>query len=118
MSRSCRIRIQSDALPAPAALQAGLKALGFKLDLEGLDLAGASGFQGCVLDGEDAGFSVAAEEDGLSLRWSGDAREQCAALMVAAALQSLAGAEVSVGAGAPLALADLKARVNELLEEM
>ncbi|GAB4063169.1 hypothetical protein [Uliginosibacterium sediminicola] len=118
MSRSCRIRIQSDALPAPAALQAAIKALGFKLDLEGLDVASASGFQGCVLDGEDAGFTITAEEDGLSLRWSGDAREQCAALMLAAALQSLLGAEVSVAAGAPVDAAGLKARVSELLEEM
>jgi hypothetical protein len=118
MSRSCRIRLQADALPTPAALQAGLKGLGFKLDLEGLDLAEASGFVGCVLDGEDAGFSVASDEAGLTLRWSGDAREECAALMVAAALQSLAGAEVSVGAGAPLDTAALKSRVGELLEEM
>jgi len=118
MSRSCRIRIQSDALPAPTALQAGVKALDFKLDLEGLDNADAIGFQGCVLDGEDAGFSVAAEEDGMTLRWSGDAREQCAALMVAAALQSLVGAEVSVGNGAPLAAGELKSRVSELLGEM
>jgi hypothetical protein len=116
MSRSCRIRIQSDALPSPKVLQAGVKALAFKLDLEGLDLAEASGFQGCVLDGEDAGFSVVTEEDGMTLRWSGDAREQCAALMVAAALQSLIGAEV--GAGAPLAAGELKSRVSELLEEM
>jgi hypothetical protein len=118
MSRSCRIRIQSDALPAPAVLQAGLRALDFKLDLEGLNLSDASGFQGCVLDGEDAGFSVLAEVGGMTLRWSGDAREQCAALMVAAALQSLIGAEVSVGAGAPLGAGDLKSRVSELLEEI
>ena len=118
MSRSCRIRIQTAALPTAGALQAGLKARGFKLDLEGLDLADANGFQGCVLNGEDAGFSVASEEDGLTLRWSGDARGHCAALMVAAALQSLIGAEVSVGAGAPIDAAGLKARVSELLDEM
>ncbi len=116
MSRICRIRLTT--LPSPAALQAGLKALGYKLDLEGLDLAEASGFQGCVLDGEDAGFSVTPEEDGLSLRWSGDPREHCAALMVAAALQDLGAAEISLAAGAPLDAASLKGRVREVMEEM
>ncbi|NSL54847.1 hypothetical protein [Uliginosibacterium aquaticum] len=116
MSRTCRIRLAS--LPPPAELQGGLKALGYKLDLEGLDLASASGFQGCVLDGEDAGFSVSQEGDGLSLRWSGDPREHCAALMVAAALQNLSEAEISLGAGAPLDAVTLQSRVRELLDEM
>ena len=118
MSRSCRIRINLSALPQSAALQSQLKTLGFRLELEGLDLATASGFQGCVLDGEDAGFSVAHDEEGLMLRWSGDDREQCAALMTAAAVQALSNAEVNIGAGAPLDTTALKARVSELLEDM
>ncbi|GAA5172010.1 hypothetical protein [Viridibacterium curvum] len=118
MSRSCRIRIETDALPAAAVLQGALKSLGFPLDLEGLEIAEASGFQGCVLDGEDAGFSVADDDEGLMLRWSGDPREECAALMVAAALQSLAGAEVSIGGGAAQTAAALKSRVEELRAEI
>lgn len=118
MSRICRILIPADAMPSPATLQAGLKSLGFKLNLEGLDLAGASGFQGCVLDGEDAGFSVTQEGDGLSLRWSGDPREHCAALMVAAALQMLGDAEISLGGGAPLDADALQSRLREVLEEI
>ncbi len=118
MSRSCRVRIKPNTLPAAASLQGELKALGYKLDLEGLDLARASGFQGCVLDGEDAGFSVARDDDALTLRWSGDEREHCAALMVAAALQRLSEAEVSVGAGAPIAPDALQALIGEVLEAM
>ncbi|PLK47785.1 hypothetical protein [Uliginosibacterium sp. TH139] len=116
MSRTCRIRLAS--VPTPAELQSGLKVLGYKLNLEGLDLASASGFQGCVLDGEDAGFSVTQEGDGLSLRWTGDPREHCAALMVASALQKLSEAEICLGSGAPLSAATLHSRVLELLDEM
>ncbi len=118
MSRSCRVLLAPDTLPAPAALQATIKSLGYKLDLEGLNLAGASGFQGCVLDGEDAGFSLAQDDEGLTLRWSGDPREHCAALILASALQTLAGAEVSIGGGAALDEAALRERVSELLAEM
>lgn len=118
MSRSCRILLPAGQLPASGAVQAGLKSLGYRLDLEGLDLADASGFQGCVLDGEDAGFSVARDDEGLTLRWSGDPREQCAALMLARALQTLTDAAVSIGGGAPVQAAALGQRVSELLEEM
>ncbi len=118
MSRACRILLPEGCLPSPAELQGGLKSLGYKLDLEGLNLAEASGFQGCVLDGEDAGFSVAHDDQGITLRWSGDPREECASLMLASALQSLPGAEVSIGGGATLDAASLKRRVGELLDEM
>lgn len=118
MSRVCRISLKPGEMPTAAELQRELQAQGFKLDLEGLDLARARGFCACVLDGEDAGFSVAQDDEALSLRWSGDPREHCAALMVAAALQRLAGAEVRVGAGAPVPAGELTTRIAEMVEAL
>lgn len=115
MSRLCRIHLKLHDMPGADDLQRELRALGFKLDLEGLDLAQAHGFRGCVLDGEDAGFSVAHDGEALILRWSGDEREHCAALMVAAALQRLTGAEVRLGAGAPVPADELATRIGELV---
>lgn len=115
MSRSCRIRIQADALPAPATLKAALRAAGYPLDPEGLKLASASGFQGCILDGEDAGFSITRETDGLTLRWAGDPREELAALMVAEVL-TRHGAALSDASDQPLAPTAVQARITALME--
>lgn len=118
MSRECRIHVKPGAMPTAADLQRALTSQGFKLDLEGLDLARARGFHGCVLDGEDAGFSVAHDGEVLCLRWSGDPREHCAALMVAAALHRLTGAAVRVGAGEPVPASELAARIAELTDAL
>lgn len=118
MSRLCRIHLKPHEMPSAADLQRELQAQGFNLDLEGLDLARASGFRGCVLDGEDAGFTVTHDGEALSLRWSGDEREHCAALMVAAALQRLTGTEVRVGGGAPVPAGELTTLIGELVEAL
>jgi hypothetical protein len=118
MSRICRISLTPTALPGPAMLQASIQALGYKLDLEGLNLLGTNGFHGCVLDGEDAGFTLTQDADGITLRWSSDPREHCAALMLAAALQSCGAAQISLGAGAPLDAKTLQTRISEVLDEI
>lgn len=82
-------------IPARTALQAALKALGFKLRLEEEFVpSAASAYLPCTLNGEDAGFTlrldgcaeITGKDVALILQWSSDPRERVAVLMVAAAL--------------------------------
>lgn len=95
MARNCTAYMQRGQIPARTALQAAIKALGFKLKLEEeFDPSAASTYLPCTLDGEDAGFTLRIDDSAeipgkdaaLTLQWSGDPRERVAVLMVAAAL--------------------------------
>jgi hypothetical protein len=104
VSQSAILR-RSD-VPSREALQEALKTLKFKLTLdESYVPLESSGYLPCTINGEDGGFDIRfdrletylgkyAELEScleqrdtlISLRWSGDPREEVCALMVAAAL--------------------------------
>jgi hypothetical protein len=99
-------------VPARKALQAAIDALGFKVTLdESYAPFETAGYLPCTLDGEDAGFDmrfrdvaadlsptlkagIAGRDAAIGFRWSGDPREQLAALSVCAALVKQFGAVV------------------------
>lgn len=87
--------IKSEQIPLRAALQAALKALGFKLTLEDDYVPFASsGYLPCTLDGEDAGFNIrfvksdaiTNKDAAIVLQSGGDPREDATVTMIAAAL--------------------------------
>ena len=104
MARSLTAYLKRSDVPERAALQQAIDALKFKATLDA-DYAPfeTSGYLPCTLDGEDAGFdlrfrNVAADlpptvqaglsgrDVALALKWSGDPREEMAALVFCAAL--------------------------------
>ncbi len=103
MARHYTVYLNRDRFPERAALQAAIKALGFKLTLEEDYVPFvSSGYLPCTLDGEDAGFTlrfhtaegISGRDGAATLQWSGDPREQASAIMVAAALADGFGALV------------------------
>lgn len=112
MARAQTAFLNRKDVPARAALQAAIDALGFKLTLdESYAPFETAGYLSCTLDGEDAGFDIrfrdvtadlspalkagiAGRDVAISFRWSGDPREQLAALGVCAALAGKFGAVV------------------------
>ena len=95
MAQSYSAFLVRDLIPKRAALQAAIKALGFKLTLED-DYAPfeSSSYLPCTLDGEDAGCtirfiesqSVAGKDSVMILKSGGDPREEITILMIAATL--------------------------------
>lgn len=112
MARAQTAFLSRSDVPARKALQAAIEALGFKVTLdESYAPFETAGYLPCTLDGEDAGFDirfrdVAADlspalkagiggcDAAIGFRWSGDPREQLAALSVCAALVKQFGAVV------------------------
>lgn len=95
MARTCTAYMKRDRIPEHAALQAAIKALGFKLKLEeDFDPAASGDYLPCTLDGEDAGFTlrcdacdeIAGKDTAVTLQWGGDPREQVTVVMVATTL--------------------------------
>jgi hypothetical protein len=95
MARTTTAFLNRSQIPGRPALQAAIKALGFKLTLEEDYVPFASsGYLPCTLDGEDAGFTlrfaasdeIAGKDSAITLQWGGDPREQASVMMVAAAL--------------------------------
>lgn len=106
MARSLTIYLQREAVPARAALQQAINALGFKLTVESDYVPFKDqNYLPFTLDGEDAGFALrfegVADKDALppnlkskvetrdtvlSIRWGGDARERASALIFATVL--------------------------------
>ncbi|MGJ5181949.1 hypothetical protein ACQR16_34865 [Bradyrhizobium oligotrophicum] len=105
MARVLTAYLKRNDVPTRTALQQAIARLPFALTLDGgyvpLD---TSGYLPCTLDGEDSGFDLRftdVEEpraDGcdvaMTLKWSGDPREEAAALAVCAALARTFGAIV------------------------
>jgi hypothetical protein len=112
VARAQTAYLKHDDVPARKALQAAIDALGFKVRLdEAYEPFETSGYLPCTFDGEDAGFDmrfqdVAAElppalkagiggrDTAIGFRWTGDPREELAALSVCAALVKQFGAVV------------------------
>jgi hypothetical protein len=97
MAQTLTAFLLRDTIPERAALQASIKALGFKLTLEDDYVSFASStYLPCTLDGEDAGFTmrfidsqIVTEKDaGIVLKSGGDPREEVTVLMIAATLAS------------------------------
>lgn len=94
MARTYTVFLDSDRIPALAALQAAIKALGFKLTLDDAYAPLTfSGYLPCTLDGEDAGVTIkfadsqeiGDKDTAITLQYGGDLREQASAAMIAAA---------------------------------
>ena len=112
MARAQTVFLNRADVPARKALQEALDGLGFKLTLDdGYTPFKTAGYLPCTLDGEDAGFDIrfqdvaadlapalksgiGSRDVAIALRWSGDPREQLAALGVSAALAQKFGAVV------------------------
>lgn len=101
MPRKYTILTNKQHFPERSALQATIKALGYKLTLEeDYVLFTAPKYLPCTLQGEDAGFTFSATEVGegnaiaIHLQWGGDSREKAAAIIVATALAGLDGSVV------------------------
>lgn len=112
MARAQTAFLNRKNVPQRPALQAAIDALGFKLTLdEAYAPFETAGYLPCTLDGEDAGFdirfqdvaanlspalkaAIADRDAAVGFRWSGDPREQLAALSVCAALAGQFGAVV------------------------
>lgn len=103
--------LERASVPDRNALQAAVKALGFKLVVEdSYKPFAAKGYVSCTLDGEDAGFdlrfgevespppalaaALGARDVAMTFRWAGDPREHYAAVAVCAALADAFGAVV------------------------
>jgi len=108
MARTLTVYLKRDGVPARAALQQAITALGFKLTVESdyVPFKNLS-YLPFTLDGEDAGFTIRFDEVSnapalppnlnsqlgerdlaINLRWGGDARERASALIVASVLAS------------------------------
>lgn len=110
MARAQTVFLNRADVPARKALQEAIDGLGFKLTLDdGYAPFKTAGYLPCTLDGEDAGFDmrfqdvapdlspvlksgIGNRDIAINLRWSGDPREQLAALGVSAALAQKFGA--------------------------
>ncbi len=131
MARALQLLIASARLPQRAALQATVQALGFAtlvLDAGAAPLS-SPGYLPCTLDGEDAGVDLRRAEAEmlpgddrdlrLTLHWSGDAREQACALILAAALAQDSGALVHAdGTAEVLTAADLVAQATRAVTRL
>jgi hypothetical protein len=110
MARTHIVYLNRRDVPARKPLQEAINQLGFKVTLDD-DYAPfeTEGYLPCTFDGEDAGFdlrfenveedispevkfSIGARDVAMKLRWSGDPREQLAAVAVSAALVERFGA--------------------------
>lgn len=112
MARAHSAFIRRQDVPERAALQSAIEKLKFKLSLDDAYTPfKTSGYLPCTLEGEDAGFelrfkdavltntSVISSKIGdrdveIAMKWSGDAREMAAAVIVSAALAESFGALV------------------------
>lgn len=112
MARTMTAFLTRKDVPARKALQAAIDALGFKVTLDDAYAPfETKGYLPCTLDGEDAGFDIrfrdvaadlsptlkagiAGRDVAMEFRWSGDPREQLAALGVCVALVKQFGAIV------------------------
>ena len=132
MARTQTVFLNRADVPARKALQEAIDGLGFKLTLDdGYAPFKTAGYLPCTLDGEDAGFDIrfqdvaadispalksgiGSRDVAIALRWSGDPREQLAALGVSAALAKKFGAVVHEPDGGELLSFDqLMARVRK-----
>lgn len=95
MARTYTAFLMRDHIPQRGALQAAIKALGFKLTLEDNYVPFASsGYLPCTLDGEDAGLTmrfvssdaIAGKDAAIILQSGGDPREEATVVIIAAAL--------------------------------
>lgn len=129
MARALTAYLKRDKVPERKPLQQAIDAFMFALRLdEAYAPFETRGYLPCTLDGEDAGFDLrfgtvpaegsdAADLGGrdttVSLKWSGDPREEAAALLVCAALVKRFDAVVHAGDGStPLPLEQLLARAK------
>lgn len=112
MARAQIAYLNREDVPARNSLQAAIHELGFKVALDdSYEPFGTKGYLPCTLDGEDAGFdlrfqrveegtssnlasAIGGRDTAMKFRWSGDPREQLAALAVCAALVKKFGAIV------------------------
>jgi len=137
MARAHTAYLTRSTVPARKALQAAIDALKFKLTLDdGYAPFETSGYLPCTLDGEDAGFdlrfadveadappNLAAALEGrdaaMKIRWSGDLREQLAALVVSLALAETFGAILhDADTDKILTAKSLQTQARNLAEEM
>ncbi|MGJ5203246.1 hypothetical protein [Bradyrhizobium sp. HKCCYLR20261] len=97
MARVLTAYLKRTDVPTRPALQQAIARLPFALTLDdGYVPFETSGYLPCTLDGEDAGFDLRfagvterradAGEVAMTMKWSGDPREEAAALAVGAAL--------------------------------
>lgn len=137
MARSLFAYLDPTRWPDRAALQAAVRALGFRFVVdEGWVPHGSADYLPCTLEGEDAGVYVRFERevawpDGaggaemqgsrterVSLRWGGDPREEMSAMILAAALASSFDALViEPEGGAPRTADSLTQRARTLHAE-
>jgi len=109
MARKLWLCLEATQAPALNALQAQIKAFGFKLTVdEGYAPFETSGYLPCTLEGEDAGVDLRFERDAplpdaaqaleaergarravAKLAWTGDPREELSALVLALAFAQL-----------------------------
>lgn len=109
--------IESSKVPDLAALQAAIKALGFKLTIdEAYVPLKFSGYLPCTLDGEDAGFTLKfdssdmpGKDTAVTLQSGGDPREDVTVLIIAATMASAFGASVQDGKQQPTSAETLQA---------
>jgi hypothetical protein len=128
MARTQTAYLNRQDVPARKSLQEAVDQLGFKLTLDdSYKPFESEGYLPCTMDGEDAGFDLRFEEvaesgsDGrdvaIKFRWSGDPREQLAALAVCAALVKRFGAVVrEPGENESLPFEELLAKARDLQE--
>lgn len=106
MARTLHAYLQSGQMPDLPTLQTSIKQQGFKLVLDEAYVPyETSGYLPCTLEGEDAGVYLTFERDPtlpeaamalsaeqgarralMRLKWSGDAREEMTAMVIAAVL--------------------------------
>ncbi|QGM97363.1 hypothetical protein [Methylocystis parvus] len=123
MARAQTAYLERSSVPDRKALQAAIKALGFKLVVEdSYRPLATKGYVSCTLDGEDAGFDLRFAEIenpapdlaallgprdvAMNFRWAGDPREHYAVIAVCAALAEAFGAIVWEPEGAKLSTRD------------
>ncbi|HTV34337.1 MAG TPA: hypothetical protein VME69_14795 [Methylocella sp.] len=110
MARAHMLYLNRGDVPPRGALQKAVDPLGFKVTLdEAYKPFMAAAYLPCTLDGEDAGFNIRFDEvagdlpqdlkaaigerdTAIGVRWSGDIREELAALAVSIALAQQFGA--------------------------
>jgi len=134
-ARTLHAFLPEAGVPERAALQAAIDRLGFDLQLDpGWAPHAAPAYLPCTLEGEDAGVYVRFDREaalpagtealaaqrgdrgtGVQLRWGGDAREQLAATLIAAALAEGFDALVVAADGAEMrTLESLQAEARHL----
>ncbi|NPU69003.1 hypothetical protein HL667_28650 [Bradyrhizobium sp. 83012] len=125
MARLLTAYLTRSDVPMRAALQQAIDRLPFALTLdESYVPLRSSGYLPCTLDGEDTGFDLRfadisemredARDAMMTFKWTGDPREEAAALAVCAALAKDFGAVVQRD-GAPLSSDDMLAQAKGAL---